>query len=93
MYLYRVRSRVGELFYHQFGMREHQMNIQGERRVAFRKRDSRGAETQIRHEHAVHYVEVEFVRARVFGASYFIREAPEVGGKERWEDFQLGVKS
>ena len=78
--------RLGEALRIQVGAHEHQMDAQRQaRRLAGQLHDGR-AVAEIRHERAVHHVEVQLVGPRILGAADGVGEVAGVGGEQGGQD-------
>ncbi len=65
---------------------EHQVDIEDRRRARTDRRDRDGAEADIRHEDAVHDIEVQPLRARRVHGGRLFSQTPEVTRQERRRD-------
>ena len=61
-----------------FRMVDHEVHIQRDRRCLFRGPDDNGADGDVRHEMAVHYVYMNEVRSRLFHIADLLTQSREI---------------
>ena len=81
MYRDKVGARLDEIVDIARRVGDHQVYVERQAGIAAYRLYDFGSEAYVRHEHAVHYVEVQKVRARNLGAFGFAAEVREVGGE------------
>ena len=69
-----------------FGLDDHQVHIERLRGRAAHGIDDRGAERDVRHEPAVHDVDVDPIGAGLIDRANFLAEPPQIGGKDGGRD-------
>ena len=90
--LYRLRPCPGEGFQVEVGTVHHQMDVPVEiRGDPARERDDVRTERQVGDERRIHDVDVQRIRARVFGAANPVGETSVVRREERWQNLNFHV--
>ena len=86
MYRHNIGARVRECFHVAFGLDDHQMRLDRNSRRRADGRKYRQANRDVRHETAVHDIEMNRRRARCLRLPDLIAEMREVGGENRWRN-------
>ncbi len=84
-----IGTGFGEIIEMAFGLDDHQVHIERlGRRAAHRIHDG-GAEGDVRHEPAIHHVDMDPIGAGRIDRLDFFAESPQIGGQNRGRDDDL----
>src|SRR5262245_35387539 len=81
-----VCARVGEFRQVTAGLGHHEVNVKRQGGGPAHSTHARRAEAEVRGEDAVHDVDVDGIRAAVFGSGNLFSKMADVGGENRWRD-------
>ena len=81
-----VGPGIGERRDERIDRRDHQMHVERQCGVRAQALQDRRAEADVRHEMAVHHVEMQPVGARRLDRRHLVAQSGEIGGEEAWRD-------
>ncbi len=79
MHQERIRPSGHELIQEHVRVRDHEVNLQRQSSNRAQRFYYHGAERNVRHEMAVHYIDMDAVRSTVFGLGNLFTQASEIG--------------
>ena len=85
-----VGAGIGECRDEGIDRRNHQMHIERQLGVRAQAAQDGRAEADVRHEMAVHHVEMQPVGARRLDRRHFVSQSSEIGRKDAWRDGDSG---
>ena len=85
----RIGPGLGEPLGVAVGVRQHQVDVEAEFDGPADGGNHVGSKRQVRDEVAVHDVDMQGVAARGLGPPGAVREVAEIGGQQRWKDFNV----